>query len=398
MEAALRKIIFVTTRLPAPPRDGHQRRTFNLLSGLCETFDVHLISFMRPDDLATGIPQLSKICKSVQTVEIVYEVSKLRFVLGLLRSMVSLRPFVEHKYFSKKLLRILQKKVEEIDPDVIHYDILPLARYIGKVNARKSVLNDHNIEHLLTIRRAKHASNPILKLFWYVESWKLKRYEKRACEMADEVIACSECDAIYLGNLSGKLVHTVPNGADCDYFGRVTRPDRSQDRLIFIGGTSWLPNRDGLEYFLNDIFPSILKQRPAVKLCLIGNSRELDIPQEVKENVEQLGFVKDFRDQVSNADVFILPLRIGSGTRLKLVEAMAMGIPIVSTTIGAEGVDLIHGESAVLVDSPDKFAESILQLLEEPNLAKQLGERARSIARNKYDWPVLHKQMKLYYQ
>jgi glycosyltransferase involved in cell wall biosynthesis len=393
------KILFVTTRIPYPPWEGHQIRTYNLLKRVCEDHDVHLVSFVRKDEDAAHAEHLETICKSVDLIEIPADKNKFKFFSVLLAGVLTEIPFVVRKYYSPEMEQKLKIVIDHMAPDLVHFDMLPLAQYLPLCSGIPTVLNDHNVESLLVQRRAESATSLPQKVFFSNQSNKLEKFEEYAVRNATEVLACSHDDVSILSDMGdGKTVHMIANGVDTEAFVPSDAVKIDPHKIIFVGGMGWFPNKDGMNFFIREALPLIVERNPQTQVTVVGKPAGLNIPEAMRDHVTATGFVDDFRPLVHEAGVYILPLRVGSGTRLKLLEAMAMGKAIVSTTIGAEGVELIHEKSILLADSPEQIADQVIRVMRDSNLRDQLGNAAHALAVAQYDWRALGDQMLEVYQ
>ncbi len=393
-------ILFVTTRIPYPPREGHQIRSYNLLKHACSIHDVHLLSFARKDENAADARHLEGLCASVNTVEIPVEHNPLKWIGEVAASLLTERPFVVRKYYAVEMAQRIRECIEGKAPDLVHLDMLPLAQYQIQCAGRPVVLNEHNVESRLLKRRAAVSLySPPLKLFFASQARKLRSFEIRACRNVDRVLACSPEDASLLCSLAGiRSVEVVPNGVDVEYFTPESPADCDPCEMVFVGGMGWFPNRDGMTFFLDEVMPLVCDRIPEARCTIVGRSDGLKVPSALVGKVRLTGFVEDLRPWVQRAGVYILPLRLGSGTRLKLLEAMAMAKPIVSTQIGCEGVSVSHGQELLIAEHPAEIANAIVRLMREPELARRLGEQARQKVLEMYDWDAIGKRLLNIYQ
>ena len=384
------KILFVTTRIPYPPWEGHQIRTYNLLKRVCEKHEVKLVSFVRSDEDPAHADHLRTICKSVDLIKIPADQSKLKLLTTILAGVVTKTPFVVRKYSAPEMEQKLRQVIAQDSPDLIHFDMLPLAQYIPLCGDTPTVLNDHNVESLLVERRAEATSSIPEKVFFSNQAPKLEQFESYASKNATEILVCSQDDADILSKMAdGKQMHIIANGVDIEQFVPSADVQVDPNKIIFVGGMGWFPNKDGMNFFIKEVMPLISEVIPASSLTVVGKSDGLEIPDQLKDKVSATGFVDDFRPLVHEAGVYILPLRVGSGTRLKLLEAMAMGKAIVSTRIGAEGVVLEDGENILMADSPQDIAAAVIKLMNDEQLRDRLGKAAHEQAEKLYDWRIL---------
>jgi len=392
-----KKILFVSARLPYPTLEGHQIRAFGVLSQLAQKHNVHLLSLLREGENIDRSNVLGQTCLSISGVEVAKGL-KASFRAGI-SGILQKQPLVVSKYVTPLLRKEFTRKIEELKPDVVHLDLLPLAGLIDLIPKNiKVVLNEHNIESDLIKQKIKTIDSILLKTIYKREYQKLSEFEVKSCRNVDAVLACSKQDVSCIKGWGVDAVHCIPNGVDV----KKLKPDnsnKSPKTLLFLGGMGWYPNRLGMIWFLTEVFPLILKRDPEVKLELVGNPEPaIDIPLECEANVLKLGFVDDFIPYVQKSSVMIVPLNVGSGTRLKVVEGLALGKCMVSTSKGAEGVGLTHGEDILFADTADDFAEQVLSAISSPSSTHLLEINARNLAENIYDWNVIGKNLYSIYE
>lgn len=390
------RILFVTSRLPFPPSEGHQLRAWHLLRAAAREHRVTLLSLRRPEEqpLPEHLPDVE--LDGVHQVDL----PALRWphrAAGLaLRALLPGRTLLDLRYRPA-----LQQRFDQLVPqaDLVHLDILAVAGLLERVPRDvPTVLNEHNVESLLAGKRVGIETRPLHRLLLQLKYRGLENFERSACARADRVLACSREDAERLQTLSpGCRVSVVPNGVDLEAFSPGKPGDEQDETLVFVGHMGWFPNRDGIEYFIAEILP-LLRARQNLHLEVIGRKQDVSLPSTAAGRVNFAGFVDDLQSRVRRAAIFIVPLRAGSGTRLKILEAMAMGKAIVSTRIGAEGIALVDGDSACLVDTPEEFARAIDRLLDDPDFRHRLGRRARQVAEQHYGWTVIGERLLATYE
>ena len=386
------RILFVTSRLPFPPTEGHQLRAWYLLQAAARKHQVTLLSLRRPDEPPLPEPVPGIKLAGVHQLDLPSLRSPHRVAGMALRGLLSGRTLLDLRYRPPALQQRFDQLVQETD--LVHLDILAVAGLLERVpDGVPTVLNEHNVESLLAHKHVAMETRSLQRLFLSLKHRRLESFERSACVRADRVLACSEQDAKRLLALApGCKVSVVPNGVDLDVF-KPGKPGSEQGgSMVFVGHMGWFPNRDGIEYFLAQILP-LLKDRPNLHLEVIGRNTHLSAPKGEAGRVSFAGFVDDLQARVQRAAVFIVPLRAGSGTRLKILEAMAMGKAIVSTRIGAEGIGLVDGESACLADTPEAFAAAINRLLDNPELRHRLSVGARELAERHYGWTVIGERL-----
>jgi glycosyltransferase involved in cell wall biosynthesis len=391
-KALMPRILALTSRVPWPPREGHQLRSYHVLDAATSQHEVHLLSCLRTDDdPAKGSPLRDKLA-GFETFPIPAEQSRTALARTLVRGGFTRTPFVVAKY----ALASLHRRVAELAGrfDLVHVDMLPLMAVITGIDPRiPVVLNAHNVEHTLLAARLDVESRRWARSFLRNQLPKLRAFERDACRRASTVLACSEDDATQLRQMApGTPVQVVPNGVDLE----MNRPDGTPPKplqMVFVGQMGWFPNRDGVEWFLAEILPRILAERPDAHFVIVGKTGSLVVPEGLRANVELAGFVDDVRKPVLESAMYVVPLRAGSGTRLKVLEAMALGKAIVTTRVGAEGIELEPGRDALFADDADGFARSVLRLMERPDEVEGLGAAARKAAELRYGWAAIGRAM-----
>jgi len=388
------KLLVLTSRLPYPPREGHQLRAWHILRALAGAHEISLLSFVRDDDEPDGCGPLREMLVHFETFSIPAQQSATRLAGAAARSVLGSSPFVAEKYTSAQM-RLRASALANV-VDLVHVDMLPLMALIGEPDKRVPVvLNAHNVEHALLRQRAAIEPHWPQRLFLRNQVAKLHAYERDACRRASHILACSQDDADALAALAPETpVSVVPNGVDTER----NRPAASAipvhpPRLVFVGQMGWFPNRDGVQWFLDDVFPRVLAERPEAEFVLVGKSQGLRVPAAVRGHVRLPGFVESLDSTIHESDVYVVPLRTGSGTRLKVLEAMAFGKAIVTTHIGAQGIELEPGAEALFADSADDFAAAVLRLIANPHEAARLGSAARTKAQLLYDWNTIGQQV-----
>lgn len=382
------RVLFVTSRLPFPPREGHQLRSWHLLRAAAARHTVDLLSLQRPEDVAAAPAELQACVDRLETVAL----PALAAPATLARLLhASLRPdgaWLPARYVDGALRRSFARLAA--DADLVHLDILAVAALQDALPApRPVILNQHNVESELLQARAGIERTPWRRRLLAWQAQRLRRFEADACNRATRVLACSAPDAARLQQLAPSArVEIVPNGVELERFAGDDGASELDDELVFVGQMGWFPNRDGVAWFIEQVLP-LLRARCPARLTVIGHSDGMQPAPGNEDHVRFAGFVEDLRAAVLQAAVFVVPLRAGSGTRLKLLEAMALGKAIVSTHVGAEGLGLVDGEHALLADRPEAFADAVCRLLAEPDLRRRLGRAARGLAERRYGWDAI---------
>jgi len=383
------RILWVKAGGLLPLDSGGKIRSFHILRELAKLHAVTFFGFhAQQDNPAHG--ELNSICERVVCVPLQLRPPKSAAeLLQYMRGMLSPDPYAIRKYCQPRVARELRQLVESGSFDVIVCDFLVAAGVVPWDARCPKVLFTHNVEATIWKRHYEVARNPLWKLLSWREWRAMERAENQYLKKADVVLAVSQADCDVFAELipPEKLV-VIPTGVDIDYFAPQKSVEQS-DTLVFTGSMDWLPNEDGIFYFVREILPRISQQVPTVKLTVVGRkpSRRLQsLARESSNQVHLTGWVDDVRPYLANGAVCIVPLRVGSGTRLKIFEAMSMNKAVVSTTIGAEGLPVTHGNEIFLADTPEDFAEFSVRLLRDPALRQQMGNAARGLVETKYSW------------
>lgn len=383
------KILFLSNRSPLPIKDGQSRRTYNILKGLAEKHDVYLLSFYEPADVdEKSVLQLKAVCKEVELCPGPPKRLGLGMALRLFGSLFSLDPYTIWRHYSAFYLKRIDALTKSRKFDLIHCDILPLAYAVRNFKGIPTVLTDHDVSYLKAKRMAEQSCNLFFKLFLYLEAFKVKRLESRIFHQVDLGVVVSEVDKKILKALcpQGEF-EVVENGVDTEAF-RPASVDIEENSLVWVGGFDNFPNREGIYFFLEEVYPLIRKQIPNVKIDLVGGgaTERLRRFSSADPSIHLVGYVDDPLPYINKAAAFVVPILSGSGTRLKLLEAMAAGKAIVTTSIGCEGIEGIDQEHFLVADQPARFSESVVTVLRNRALGGYLGRNARKLAEDKYDW------------
>jgi polysaccharide biosynthesis protein PslH len=383
------RILWVKAGGLLPLDSGGKIRSFHILRELAKLHAVTFFGFHAQQDNPAH-RELNSICERVVCVPLQLRAPKSAAeLLQYLRGMFSPDPYAIRKYCQPRVARELRQLVESGSYDVIVCDFLVAAGVIPWDAPCPKVLFTHNVEATIWKRHYEVARNPLWKLLSWREWRAMEHAENQYLKEADLVLAVSQADSDVFAELvpPEKLV-VISTGVDIDYFAPQKSVEQS-DTLVFTGSMDWLPNEDGIFYFVREILPRISQQVPGVKLTVVGRkpSRRLEsLAGEYSNQVQLTGWVDDVRPYLAKSAVSIVPLRVGSGTRLKIFEAMSMNKAVVSTTIGAEGLPVTHGNEIFLADTPEDFAEFSVRLLRDPALRRQIGNAARGLVETKYSW------------
>ncbi len=314
-----------------------------------------------------------------------------------LRSLLNTQSYERLIYHHPAFQRALDELVARGDFDVITTEHSQMACYRLPRTAHL-VLDEHNIEYDILWRTTAAERPSIRKLYNWANYLKLRREERAAWQQFDGITLTSERDEQLLRrDAPGKPTAVTPNAVDTDFFQPSGAPVEA-GTILFFGAINYYPNTEGLLFFLDEVFPYVKQQHPGARLMIVGQQPPPAIMSRASEDVIVTGLVDDVRPYLERAAVVIAPLRIGGGTRLKIVEAMAMGKPIVATHIGAEGLDVNHDENILLSDTAEDFAGQVVRVLDDAALAQRLGQAARHRADSLYTWRAAVDRLERFYQ
>jgi len=389
-------ILIITTRLPYPMVSGAKIRAYHLLRSLAENHKVTLISFYGSTNEEKHFDVYQSL--GVKLVPVLNPGIDRQVGLGeLCRSLVSGLPLTVSKYLHEGMKNAIADNISSAD--ILHCEHMHMASYLLN-NDKPKVLDAHNVETQIAERYSRHETNVLKKLILSLNSQAMRRYEKNVCRAFDLVLSVSPQDQQMLKEeFSARCVMLLENGVDVEYFADgKTSPAAEPKKLVFVGAMDWLPNSDGITYFIKDILPLIRRHFPDIRLDIVGK----DPPEDVRQfsdidGIRVTGTVDDVRPFVYDSHVYVVPLRFGGGSRLKILEAFSLGIPVVSTSLGCEGIECSYGKDLLVADDPADFAASVIRLLKYPETCSNLTTNARKLAVNTYSWKVICQKLLSYY-
>lgn len=399
-------ILWISHFVPYPPKGGCFQRNYNLIKEVSRDNDLYLIALRHKDksthpesETSKARSELEKLCKEVIIIDI-SSFSGLNIYINALKSLFNVNPLTVDLFKNKKVGDIIENLVGDTKFDVVHYDTISLCEYIKHSGNIPKILNHHGVESFMIRRRAGNEGNYLKKLYLLMEYYKLLKYEKNNCDKFFMNVTVSEDDKTMLQKISpGSSIEVIENGVDVDYF-KIEKKKTSTNRLIFAGRMDQYSNVDAVMEFCRNIWPHVTEKYPEMRFSIIGNNppqKLLDIARN-DERLEVLGYVDDVRPHFAEATISICPIRDGGGTRLKILDAMAMGMPIISTTIGCEGIDVVPGKDLLIADTPQEFLRGIDTLLHDEALRAEMGKHARTTIMNKYSWKIIGDKLNGYYR
>jgi len=384
------KVLWLKTELLHPVDKGGKIRTYQMLKQLKRE---HHITYLTLDD-GTAAPDATENAREYchALIGVRHEIRPKfspGFYADLGLNLVSPLPYFMTKYRSGTMRRKIAECVQRGAFDVMVCDFLMPSINVPRDIACPAVLFQHNVEAAIWKRHYEIQTNPLKKTYLYAQWLKTRAYERAACRSFDSVIAVSPEDRDAMARDYGvSYVTDVPTGVDVDYFAPSGRTPTDPFNLVFTGSMDWLPNEDAIRYFIEQILPIIKRRVPQTTLTVVGRNpypRLVELSRR-DPSIQVTGRVDDVRPYMERAAAYIVPLRIGGGTRLKIYEAMSMEKPIVSTSVGAEGLPLRDGCELMLADTPETFAERVISIITNDSLARELGGRAAAAVREHFGW------------
>ena len=393
------KLLFLGQTLPYPPDSGTAIRSYNVLRLLARDYDVTALCFYRratTPDLPGSLAALRTIASDVELFRIEQEYSRTRMLADHGRSVLTGRAYTAFAYRSAAFRHALLSRLARERFAIAHVDSLDLGDYLPLIADVPVVAGHHNVESALLRRRAENESSVMRRGYLELQARLTEREERRWCPLAAVNLAVSDADrADFQRLVPGARFEVIPNGVDVEAF--VPSVGGAKDGIVFVGGMSWFPNADALEFFDEEILPLVRARDEHVKVTWVGRAKPDVIARYATRGVELTGHVDDIRPYVGGAACYVVPLRIGGGTRLKILDAWAMGKAVVSTSVGCEGLDAVDGQNILIRDDPAAFAAAVTMVLRDSGLRASLERNARATAEQKYSWNVIGETMRRVY-
>lgn len=399
------RILYVSQMPASPPRFGAQARMHGLMTQLARHHDLSAVMLVDDEfDIEECRRAMQAYCSDVMLLPNPFGREGLSKRLVQLRSLASIRSFERLRVMVPVLQKTLDRVLRSRPFDIVNLEF----SFLGHCNLRQAppghmlpalIVDSHNIDYELARQYAR--AGGLARRFYAGANWrKLRREELATYRDADGVYLCSGADQQrLLGQVPRARTLVIPNAADVEYYQpRATDPPPDGRTIVFFGLLSYFPNVDGVTYFVQEIWPRIAEVHPKARLKIIGGQAPRSLLDLAGPGIELTGFVSDLRPHLAEAAAVVVPLRLGGGTRLKIVEAMAMGKAIVSTTLGVEGIEAVPERDLFVEDRPAAFADTVNRLLAEPSLAARIGQSARQLAMQRYAWSGAARALESFYR
>ena len=384
------KILMLTPYLPYPLYSGGQIRTYNLLKNLSKKHEISLFSFIRSEKETQYIPELQKFCRQVR----VFKRRQAWDLRNIFLAAFSPYPFLVSIYLSRSLKRTIETELMTGNYDLIHAETFYVMPNLPKNISVPTLLVEQTIEYLVYQKFVETTKLLLLKPLLYLDVAKIKLWEKYFWNQATRLAAMSESDKQIMQDQTGKKVSidVVANGVDVDFFASEKKALTRQPTVLFVGNFKWLPNKDAAKFLVRQIWPLIKKALPQARLWIVGRNPTQDILNlDSQPGVTVRANVSDIRQVLRQAHVLLAPIRNGRGTKYKVLEAMASGLPVVTTKLGIEGID--YSNSVLIAEDAPGLAKETLSILTDKTLSANLAAKARKIVYSQYNWPIISQQL-----
>lgn len=383
------RILFLTQICPYPPTSGGAIKTYNILKHLGGRHDVDLLLFVRNEEELASLLHLGEYCRRIDSL--LMPRSGLLNLKHAAQSLLARRSFIITRDSRSEMRRKVLDYLNPM-PDLVYVDHLQMFQYVPRGIQCPVLLDEHNVEWRIIERFAQCDASCARRRFASAEWPKLRGFELYACSSADAILTVTEHDRRILCDhgVPEEKLSALPIGVDTGYFMPI-RTDPESARILSFGTMSWPPNIDAVEWFCRDIYPHIRRDVPGTRFSIVGACPPAsirDLPER-DPSVEVTGYVDDIRAASVGAALFVVPLRIGSGMRVKILDAMAMGLPVLSTSVGCEGISVHPGRDIVIADEPSEFARAAIHLLRNPSEREKIGAAGRRLVEAEYSWPAI---------
>jgi sugar transferase (PEP-CTERM/EpsH1 system associated) len=388
------RILWLNANLLLPLDKGGKLRTWHVMRHLAAHHEITYLSFCDPAQPRADHEGMREVCADLHTIPRTDPAKgTARFYADAAQYLVDPVPYGVAKYRSEAFRTTIDRLIRERQFDAVVCDFLvPVVNMPDRLPC-PGILFTHNVEAEIWRRHAENAANPLSRYLLQQQWRRMLRFERNALGRFDLVLAVSDADRDTFQRLYPDTLrtpaHVVQTGVDTAYFAPAPARER-RAHLVFTGSMDWLPNEDGMQYFVRDILPRIRQVEPDATLSIIGRSPTPAVKRLADDaGIEVTGRVDDVRPHIAAGAVYVVPLRIGGGTRLKIFEAMAMGKAVVSTTVGAEGLPVTPGQNIVIADEPARFAQAVIHMIRDSDARRKIEADARRIVVERYDWAAV---------
>ena len=398
------RVLWLSHFLPYPPTGGALQRTHHLLREAARRHDIHLVALNQRAILSTegavaeAVEHLSRLCPTVEVFPMTWDSSAWRRMMVRAGSFFTPTPF-ETNWLASPRLRDRVTQLLRQRFDLIHVDSIGLMPFVAGRRETAVALTHHNVESQLVRRRAAMERRPWHSLYLHREATKLEGWERRICPEVAVNITVSDLDRARLASVAGDVRSVVvENGVDVDYFQPGVSGVPERGGLIFAGSLGWFANRRAIAHFLEDIWPGLRADDPNRTVTFAGRDPPPELLSFQDPRVIVTGAVPDMRPYLDAAAIYVCPIREGGGTRLKILDALAMGKALVATGLAVEGLDIIAEVHYLRAERPGEYVEQVRRLESDPELRRRLGSAGRAVVTQRYSWEVIGRKLEAAYQ
>lgn len=389
------KLLHLIPYIPSPPTFGGALRIYNLIKQNSLHHDLTIAGYIGNGNLKTMEKDFPHLKNKMHFISNPNKTTNKR--LMQVQSLFSKHSNWYRNTFSNEMQILLNRLTDKHDFDLVQVEFPPLCQFDLNTDSTK-IMDAHNVEYDNFYRMYKLEKSLPRKYFYKREYEKFFKEEIKLASHKDAIFTTSERDKnIFLRQLPEKPIHVIPNGVDTDFFAP-SDVSPEPNSLVFTGMIGYVPNSNGILYFIESILPIIQKQIPDIKLYIVGKKPPQSVLNKASDNIIVTGFVDDVRPYIHRSSVYIVPLKMGGGTRLKVLEALSMKKPVVTTSIGCEGIDVVHNEHVIIADKEKAFAESVIKLLKDRAEAKRLSDNGYELVSNYYEWKAIGKKIESAFQ
>jgi glycosyltransferase involved in cell wall biosynthesis len=392
-------VLWLAHAIPYPPKAGFLSRSYNLLRELARRQRVDLIAFVQEPwvrtlfpDLETGLEEsrraLGDFCRSVTFLPIDHVRYRWSKHLTALKALVSGSTYTTSWLVSTPARAVIARALDTNSYDLVHFDTIGLAPYRGLAGRTPALLTHHNIESHMMMRRAENSRGVLAREYFRCEGRRLQAIEAGIAEQFAAHITCSELDsARFRECVPDANIVVIPNGVDCEFFTSANVPTRPNS-LVFVGTMNWYPNVDAMMFFLGEVWPLLKRRVPAATLDIAGSNPPESLTRLAGSlaDVRVHGYLPDVRPLIDSASVFICPIRDGGGTKLKILDAFAMGKCVIAHPVACEGIDVTDKTDVILASTPAEFVAEIARLLANDGARRAIGGAARRLVTEQYSF------------
>lgn len=401
------KLLWLSHLLPYPPSGGVLQRSHHLIRQAALRHEVHLVALSQraqhptPELVARANAEMAQICARVQSFPIDSDRSRWRWAAMAALTFARGSPYDVNWLENARLEAYLRELAATETYDLVHIDTVGLMPYAQLFAGVPVVLNHHNIESQMMRRRAEKEPVRWKRIYFRREAQKLESLERAVCHRVAQNVVVSDLDADRLREIVPQSrISVVDNGVDVHYFSPGATPALGSERgLVFAGGMSWYPNREAVLFFLREIWPALLQDRPERTVTILGQNPPEELVAATRDpRISVPGFVPDVRPYIEAASIYICPIRDGGGTRLKILDALAMAKPLVATGLAVEGLGLEEEVHYLRAETPEEYVRQIRRIETEPELGRRLARAGRELVEQRYAWDVIGRKLEQAYQ